>query len=72
MLKIVLLAFLLGGCNSLWTGTNEEIAQCVQTCKGINARMDDGVSQTYGMYCACKREFRINKEANSVTEVTHE
>lgn len=66
MLKIVLLALLLAGCD----GTNEQIATCVNTCKSINASMSYWSGQGHGRYlCVCNRYYNIGPDGNNVTEI---
>lgn len=66
MLKVLILALALTGCAS-----NEQIAACVQTCKGINAKMSSwsGTSdRKFG--CICNRYFEINNDGTNVIEIT--
>lgn len=51
--------------------TNEQIAQCVNTCKTIDARMQ-GLKCIYRadnkMHCICGRDYLINDKADNVQE----
>lgn len=65
MKKLLLLLLLLVGCAS-----NEQIAACVQNCKGMNMTMStsSGTITSEIFKCICVRTFNINDKADSIKE----